>query len=132
MELKQRLDALEKAFQTFAEFSKADLTANMPKAAFIKAFEYTFELSWKAMKSFAEFKGLSSASPRDSIRNALQLGIIIDEPLWLAIQKDRNTTAHTYSTDYLPEMLARMKNLYIAEFQRLLEKLKLEADQESQ
>jgi len=130
MKLKLRLQALKKAYKTFEAFSHENLNENMPKAAFIKAFEYTYELSWKAMKEWGSLKGIESASPRDSIRNALKLGLITDEPLWLSIQKDRNTTAHTYSTDYLPDMIERMKSQYIAEFHRLLNALSHELSRE--
>lgn len=131
MKLKARLEALEKVHKTLEGFSLEDLNANMPKAAFIKAFEYTYELSWKSMKSAAELKGLDSNSPRDAIRNGLKLNIILDEPLWLSIQKDRNTSAHTYSVDYLPEMIARIKDQYVAEFLRLVEALKLESQRDA-
>ncbi|MBM3381751.1 MAG: hypothetical protein FJY29_04840 [Betaproteobacteria bacterium] len=131
MKLNERLVALGKALRTFEEFSRENLEENMPKAAFVKAFEYTYELSLKSMKSYTESRGLESVSPRDAIRNALKVGLIVDEPLWLSLQKDRNTTAHTYSTDYLPEMIARMKNLYVKEFQRLLDKLKEELQTEA-
>lgn len=131
MKLKARSEALEKAHKTLEEFSHEDLNANMPKAAFIKAFECTYELSWKSMKSAAELKGLDSNSPRDAIRNGLKLNIISDEPLWLSIQRDRNTTAHTYSVDYLPEMIARIKDQYVAEFLRLVEALKLESQRDA-
>lgn len=123
MSLESRIDSFEKAFRTFEEFSQADLTQNMAKAAFVKAFEYNYELAWKTMKAYAERKGLVAPSPRDAMRSALQLGLIEDESLWLSVQKDRNTTAHTYSTDYLPEMIGRMKQSYVAEFARLLRKI---------
>lgn len=83
------------------------------------------------MKSAAELKGLESNSPRDAIRNGLRLNIILDEPLWLSIQRDRNTTAHTYSVDYLPEMIARIKDQYVAEFLRLVEALKIESQRDA-
>ena len=54
------------------------------------------------------------------MRAALQLGIVSDENLWLQMKDDHNTTAHTYSVEYLPEMLLRMKDIYVPEFLQLL------------
>lgn len=45
MSLESRIDAFEKAFRTFEEFSQADLTQNMAQAAFVKAFEHNYDLA---------------------------------------------------------------------------------------
>lgn len=121
--LKIKVANLKKAFASFLEFSKEDLQNNMPKAAFVKAFEFTFELSWKTIKAHAEENGLSAHSPKDSLRAGLQLGAIANESLWLQMLSDRNLSAHTYSVDYLPEMLTRMRSQYVPEISRLIDYL---------
>lgn len=108
-----RLKSLQDAFQQLKMFSQEDLTRNIAKAGFIKAFEFTFELCWKTLKAVAEEGGLEVATPRDALRAGLQMRLIDNEPLWLQMQKDRNTTAHTYSADYARDLLMRVKNDFI-------------------
>jgi nucleotidyltransferase substrate binding protein (TIGR01987 family) len=118
-----KLNNLKLAFQSLEEFSKYELQRNMEKAAFVKAFEFTFELCWKILKLVAEERGLRSSSPKEALSTGILLGLLVDEGLWLQMKDDRNTTAHTYSVDYLPEMLERMKNRYVPEIKSLIEKL---------
>lgn len=35
-------------------------------------------------------------SPRDCLRTAFRLGLVEDDPAWMAMVEDRNRTTHTY------------------------------------
>lgn len=118
-----RLKNLQDAFQQLKAFSQEDLTKNIAKAGFIKAFEFTFELCWKTIKAAAEEGGLEVATPRDALRAGLQMRLIDNEPLWLQMQKDRNTTAHTYSADYAQNLLMRVKDEFIPAIAALISAL---------
>jgi nucleotidyltransferase substrate binding protein (TIGR01987 family) len=63
----------------------------------IQRFEFTFELLWKALKTYAVDAGLESYSPRESLRCGFQLGLIANDPLWFQMLEDRNLTSHTYN-----------------------------------
>lgn len=84
----------------------------------IKRFEFTFELSWKLMKSYLEYKGiLNIASPRDTIREAFKNEIIIEATPWLNMMESRNLTSHTYDETTAFCIYEKIKNDYIKLFQ---------------
>ncbi len=64
--------------------------------ACIQRFEFTFEMAWKAIQAHARVQGLPCVSPRDCLRTAFRLGLVEDDPAWMAMVEDRNRTTHTY------------------------------------
>jgi nucleotidyltransferase substrate binding protein (TIGR01987 family) len=62
----------------------------------LQRFEFTFELSWKAIQEYAKYQGISVASPRESFRVAGDLELIDDVETWLEYLEERNKTAHIY------------------------------------
>lgn len=62
----------------------------------LQRFEFTFELSWKAIQEYAKYQGISVASPRESFRVAGDLGLIEDVEAWLEYLEERNKTTHIY------------------------------------
>ncbi len=66
--------------------------------ALVQAFEILVELSWKLIKDYLEYQGFKElGSPKQSIRQAWQSGLLSSaEPWMLALQK-RNLTSHTYN-----------------------------------
>ena len=75
----------------------------------IQRFEFTFELSWKLMKSLVEFKGKSCASPRYCIRLAADMEIVNDPESWIAFLNDRNALSHTYKQEFAKQVYSRLK-----------------------
>jgi nucleotidyltransferase substrate binding protein (TIGR01987 family) len=65
-------------------------------AGLSKAFEITFEYSWKYLKRAAESAGLEVYSPRDAIKAGAQLGLIDDLELWNSFINTRNLSVHDY------------------------------------
>lgn len=64
----------------------------------IKAFEYTYELSWNTLKDFLEYQGdRGIVGSRDTFRKAFSAGIIQDGTIWMNMLKSRNKTSHTYN-----------------------------------
>lgn len=64
--------------------------------AVIKAFEMTFELSWKTLKDYLQYNGISVKLPREIIKQAFSSKLILDGQLWINMLEDRNLMAHTY------------------------------------
>lgn len=85
----------------------------------IQRFEFTFDLSWKAVKSYLETqKGLVCRSPKDCLRLAYQEKLIEYDKFWLDMVDDRNELAHTYKEevaekvyDLMPEIVDHFINL---------------------
>lgn len=66
------------------------------KAGAIKAFECSYELSWKTMKRILGYRGIVVNSPRETFRTAGKEGLIADAELWFNFIDQRNETVHTY------------------------------------
>ena len=88
----------------------------------IKRFELCFDLSWKAIKAFAEEKGTSCTSPMGCFREAYHQGIIAYEKVWIDMVKTRNKTVHTYSEALAEEVYGKLPEA-LAAFQKLEEAL---------
>ena len=67
----------------------------------IQRFEFTFELAWKLMKSYAEYQGTDKEimGSRDAIRWAFENKLIADSNIWMEMVKRRNDTSHAYDED---------------------------------
>ncbi len=62
----------------------------------IKSYEICFELAWKGIKDYLESQGLDPKFPRETIKSAIQTGILADEDAWMRALTDRNLMVHTY------------------------------------
>ncbi len=69
----------------------------------IQRFEYVIELMWKTLKRALDYEGIHPKTPRESLREAFQIGWLDDEDVWLDMLDKRNTTSHLYLDDELVE-----------------------------
>ena len=97
------LSPLQKALASLEEILQ------QPKNKFIVAgtvqnFEFTFELSWKAMQRFLKLRGVETGSPAQVLRSAFQEKLISDLDLWMDFLKKRNLTVHTYNQNVAEEV----------------------------
>lgn len=96
---KQRFDNLQSAYRRLQHAVQAngqEPDNELIQMALIKAFEMTFELSWKTMKDYLKYNGIDVKLPREIIKQAFANDIIIDGQLWIDMLEDRNLMAHTY------------------------------------
>lgn len=84
-------------------------------------FEFTFELSWKTLKDYLEYLGVSetSGSPREVIQLAFKQGIIEDGEQWIKMMISRNMLSHMYDENISREIYDTIKNNYIKLFTNL-------------
>ena len=94
------IDSLLRAFKTFEEFKKNTETQQL-KAGLIKAFEWSFELSWKTMQRILEDRGRKANSPREIFRLAATDNLINDPESWFLFIDKRNLSAHAYSEEQI-------------------------------
>lgn len=90
----------------------------------VKRFEFTYEMSWKALKRYLEFLGFEPKSPRMTFKEAYAQQLIEDEDVWLEMIEQRNLTSHIYDESEIEEILNK-RELYKETFTQL--KAKLEA-----
>ena len=88
-------------------------------------FEFTFELSWKLIKNYMEYMGITetTGSPRETIQNGFKQGIIEDGEEWVNMMLSRNSLSHLYDEKSSREIYNKIKNNYINLFIKLKEKL---------
>lgn len=71
----------------------------------VKRFEFTFEMSWKAIKRVLSMLGLEDAkSPRACFKEAYAQGFIKDQDIWLDMIEMRNLSAHTYDESEMQQI----------------------------
>lgn len=113
----------EKAYKELCDFLTITKPSKVERAGIIQAFEFCFELFWKAFKKRAFSEGLTVGSPKQAIKAAFAMGIINDEPLWLKMIEDRNLTLHTYNESLSIEIYSRIRDIYSDEFGACLTRL---------
>jgi len=64
--------------------------------ALIKAYEFSFELSWKTLKDLLAWNGVDARLPREVLKQAFATGLVDDGQLWIDMLEQRNLMAHTY------------------------------------
>lgn len=92
----------------------------------IQRFEFTFELAWKLMRSYAEFQGTDKEimGSRDAIRWAFENKLISDSGTWMEMVKRRNDTSHTYDEDTASEAVLSIKESYYQVFTAFYDRMK--------
>jgi nucleotidyltransferase substrate binding protein (TIGR01987 family) len=89
----------------------------------VKRFEFTYEMSWKALKRYLDFLGIEATNPRNVFKEAYVQGIISDENIWLDMIEQRNLSSHMYDELEIKEILSKKEN-YKDAFIRLRDKIK--------
>jgi nucleotidyltransferase substrate binding protein (TIGR01987 family) len=101
---KNALDRLEESLQIPTD-------QNIVIDGVIQRFEFTFELSWKWLKQYLEYKGILDAkAPRDVFRHAYALDIIQDGEAFIEMMKDRKISSHTYDEATANAIYKRIKD----------------------
>jgi len=89
------LQPLLRARAKFEKF-RLRLDDEQQQAGAIQAFEFTYELAWKAMRKLLLVRGKEYNSPREVFRAAALERLIENPELWFDFLKARNITVHTY------------------------------------
>lgn len=109
----QRFYNFNKAFKQLERFNEVESLNEMEQQGLIKAFEYTFELSWKTLQDLLKVKGyIDIVGPRPVIEQSFQDGYISDGNGWMRMHKSRNLTSHTYDEQTAEEIIENIRNEY--------------------
>lgn len=120
----QRFKNFNKALSQLERFLKQGELNEMETQGLIKAFEYTFELSWKTLQDILKEKGyIDIVGPRPVIEQSFQDGYITDGKDWLLMLKSRNLTSHSYDEQTAEEIVHDIKNRHFILFKQLQSKL---------
>lgn len=123
---RQKFENFQKAYMSFERISKEHLKqkTEMSEMALIQAFEFTFEVSWKMLKSYLEFEAIITKSPRESIKHAFQQEVIEEGEVWLKAIEVRNETVHTYDDNVRHKASEFIANEFLSEVKKLYIKMK--------
>jgi nucleotidyltransferase substrate binding protein (TIGR01987 family) len=123
----QRFSNLKKAYsQLKIAVGKKEYT-DLERQGLIKAFEFTFELSWKTLQDFLEYKGYKDiAGPKPVIQQAFKDGYIKDGEGWMNMLSSRNLASHTYEESTANEIAEDIKSEYTNLLESLINRLEKE------
>jgi nucleotidyltransferase substrate binding protein (TIGR01987 family) len=123
----QRFNNFIKALNQLERFLQQVELNEMETQGLIKAFEYTFELSWKTLQDILKEKGyIDIVGPRPVIEQSFQDGYITDGKGWLLMLKSRNLTSHSYDEQTAEEIVYDIKNNFFILLKQLQQKLEKE------
>ena len=121
---KQRFENFEKTYKLLKKYSSQSISTE--KAGMIQFFEMAFELAWKVLKDYLESEGYMVKSPRETIKQAFQIGLIDNGHVWIDALSDRNLTAHTYDQELASKMTHEIISIYLPELEKMYDKLSKE------
>ena len=90
----------------------------------VKRFEFTFEMSWKALKRYLSYLGIEVKNPRMVFKEAYAQEIICNEDGWLDMIEQRNLSSHIYDESEIKGILDK-RTFYRDLFLALRKKLQL-------
>jgi nucleotidyltransferase substrate binding protein (TIGR01987 family) len=109
---KQRFVHFSKAYTLLEQTIAIEKPSEAERAGLIQFFEMSFELAWKVLKDYLEEEGFVVASPRETIMQALQTGLIVEGHLWIEALKDRNLKTHTYEEKIAIAVEKKIRDFY--------------------
>ena len=123
---KQRFENFDKSYKLLKKYSSQEITTELERAGIIQFFEMTFELAWKVLKDYLESEGYMVKSPRETVKQAFQIGLIDNGHIWIDALSNRNLTTHTYDEELATKMTSEILNAYLPELDKLYNKLSKE------
>ena len=121
---KQRFENFERGFvllRSALEERTLDQLNQLEQEGVIQRFEYTFELAWKTLKDYLENAGvtLNQITPKSVIKAAFAAKLIDDGQTWIDMLTHRNLMSHTYDFSKFQEVVAALRDRYIAALETL-------------
>ena len=123
---KQRFENFEKAYLVLKENVDHPIKTDLERAGLIQLFEMTFKLSWKVLKDYLEAEGYSVRSPRETLKQAFQMGLIGEGHIWIDALSDRNLTTHTYDETLAEKLVKDIRENYFPAIEKMYDKLSKE------
>ena len=109
--LESLIEDLTKAAKRLGEALDLDVT-DISRDATIRRFEFTFELSWKAIQAYLKDQGLDCRSPKNCFRLGADSELIDNPTDWFAFLEARNLAVHTYKEEIAKEVYEKAREFY--------------------
>lgn len=117
---------LKRAYDKLVEVSNLyDGKNDIIRDSLIQRFEFTYELTHKALREFMKYLGvtLENSFPRTIYKKAYVNDLISDDKVWIRLLEDRNSTSHIYSESLANEVASRIVSEYVKAIGELVENL---------
>ena len=121
--LRQSMENLDRALSRLEEALQEDQQNSLIVDATIQRFEFTIEVYWKMLKRLLHSEGIETKTPRETLKEAYQVGWLAEEQAWLQMLKDRNETSQVYHEGMALRIVANI-NGYFPEMKTTFLKLK--------
>ncbi len=115
LSLKKLKQAVKRLREVLARSS-----SDVIRDAAIQRFEFTFELVWKTLKIILEDKGILASTPKDCFREAVRLGWITNEKVYMEMLKARNTMSHLYDEQEARHIYKQIRHRFLKPILSLL------------
>jgi len=115
----QRLQNFTNSLEALNRAVDIEEPSETEKGGVIQFYEVTFELAWKTLKDYLESEGFLLKSPRETIKQAFQMEIIVNGEEWLEALDDRNLTTHIYDNEVANQVVNKIKNKYFGLLKKL-------------
>ena len=113
---KQRFENFDKSYKLLNKYAKQPITTELERAGIIQFFEMTFELAWKVLKDYLEAQEYLVKSPRETVKQAFQIGLIDNGHVWMDALSNRNLTTHTYDEELANKMTNEIITMYLRSY----------------
>jgi len=119
-----RFDNFKRAFALLSEaiytIQKRELN-QLEQEGIIQRFEYTWELIWKVLKDYLEYKGviLDTITPSAVIKAAIAANLIQNGEVWMDALDSRNKMSHTYDFKKFKTIIIDIEKNYYPELKSL-------------
>lgn len=110
--LKRSLDNLGRALTRLGETLKEDQSNSLVVDATIHRLNVTIELYWKTLKRALQVEGIETKTPKESLKEAYQVGWLNEEKLWLEVLKDRTETSQAYEEEKANEIVRHVHSYF--------------------
>ncbi|MFZ5626793.1 MAG: nucleotidyltransferase substrate binding protein [Bacillota bacterium] len=128
--VKEKLHNYTRAVERLRESLARDENDDIVLDGVIQRFEFTYELSWKLLKTYLAYTGIAEIrTPREAFKEAFAAGLIVNGDIWLEMIDDRNLTSHNYDETEARRIFERIKNKYFRELSKLKEIISKEMEQ---
>jgi nucleotidyltransferase substrate binding protein (TIGR01987 family) len=97
----------------------------LEKEGIIQRFEYTWELTWKVLKDYLEYKGITfdTITPATVIKSAIAANLIQNGEIWMNALDSRNKMSHTYDFKKFELIIVDIKKNYFPEIENMYLKM---------
>lgn len=131
-----RFDNFKRAFALLSEAIQTMQIRELnqlEQEGIIQRFEYTWELTWKVLKDYLEYKGviLGTITPASVIKAAIAANLIQNGEVWMNALDSRNKMSHTYNFKKFKTIILDIEKNYYPELKSLnvmMQKLEVELE----